>query len=107
MKLPILTAGLLTAVSAGCTPNQPAPAPAVDTGEACKLSPSELAARRKELIPGLFARAGRVEDIPDGLRFRFASRPGLMSDLARVVERERDCCSFLRFRWPRSRALAR
>jgi hypothetical protein len=63
----------------------------------CKLSPAELAARRQQLIPGLFKRAQSVEDIPDGLRFHFVSKPGLLADLARIMEQERDCCSFLRF----------
>lgn len=63
----------------------------------CKLSPNELAARRQELIPGLFKRAENVTDIPNGIRFRFAGKPGLLADLARVIEQEQDCCSFLRF----------
>jgi hypothetical protein len=62
----------------------------------CKLSPGELAARRQQLIPGLFARADKVEEISGGLRFHFAGKPGLLSDLARIMEQERDCCSFLR-----------
>jgi hypothetical protein len=63
----------------------------------CKLSPKELAARRHELIPGLFKRAEKSEDIANGIRFRFPSRPGLLADLARIMDQERDCCSFLRF----------
>ena len=63
----------------------------------CSLTPEQLAARRQELIPGLFKRAGEVSDIPNGLRLRFANEPGLLSTLARVMENERDCCSFLHF----------
>lgn len=69
----------------------------------CTLSLDELAARRKELIPGLFDRARTVTDVDaladdhDGLRFEFASAPGLLGELAAVIERERGCCSFLRF----------
>ncbi len=62
----------------------------------CKLSPAQLAARRHDLIPGLFTRADKVEDIPHDLRFHFVSKPGLMVDLARIMEQEQDCCSFLR-----------
>jgi hypothetical protein len=69
---------------------------APDIGASCKLSPAQLAARRHELIPGLFQRAKKVDDIPNGLRFHLASAPGLLSDLARIMEREQDCCSFLR-----------
>lgn len=63
----------------------------------CSLTPEQLGARRQELIPGLFKRAEQVSDIPNGLRFRFANEPGLLSALARVMEQEQDCCSFLRF----------
>ena len=65
-------------------------------GAACKLSPAELAARRQQLIPGLFERAEKVSDIPNGLRFHFICNPGLLADLARIMEQEQDCCSFLR-----------
>jgi hypothetical protein len=64
----------------------------------CSLTPEELEAQREQLIPGLFKRAEKVEDIPDGLRFRFRHRPQLVAELAAVVERERVCCSFLSFR---------
>jgi hypothetical protein len=65
-------------------------------GDSCKLSPAQLAARRHELIPGLFQRADKVEDIPTGVRFHFAGKPGLLTDLARIMDQEQDCCSFLR-----------
>jgi hypothetical protein len=64
---------------------------------ACSLSPAELAARRQQLIPGLFKRADKVEDILNGVRFHFTNEPGLVVDLARIMEQEQDCCSFLRF----------
>jgi hypothetical protein len=63
----------------------------------CSLTPEQLAVRRQELIPGLFKRATRVSDIPNGIRFHFASHAGLLLDLARIIEQEQDCCSFLRF----------
>lgn len=65
---------------------------------ACSLTPGELNAQRKQLIPGLFQRAERVEDIPNGLRFRFANKPKLVTELAALIEKERVCCSFLSFR---------
>ena len=63
----------------------------------CSLTPEQLASRRQELIPGLFKRATQVSDVPNGIRFHFASHPGLLLDLARIIEQEQDCCSFLRF----------
>jgi hypothetical protein len=63
----------------------------------CSLTPEQLASRRQELIPGLFKRATQVTDIPNGIRFSFSSHAGLLIDLARIIEQEQDCCSFLRF----------
>ena len=64
----------------------------------CTLTPDELNAQRKQLIPGLFQKAEKVEDIPNGLRFRFAHKPKLVTELATLIEKERVCCSFLSFR---------
>ena len=114
MRTQLISAGVLAACVCGCSSTRPAndaasPATAkasvaegtaaggMADGAACKLSPAELAARRQQLIPGLFERAERVSDIPDGLRFRFANEPGLLTDLSRVMEQGQDCCSFLRF----------
>jgi hypothetical protein len=64
---------------------------------ACTLSPSELASRRGQLLPGLIERASEVTDLDDGLRMRFDTRPGLLAELVNIIEQERTCCSFLRF----------
>lgn len=63
----------------------------------CSLAPNELSARRDQLLPGLIERADQVTELEDGLRLRFESRQGLLLELARVVDQERTCCSFLRF----------
>lgn len=67
------------------------------TGPTCSLSPTDLKARRLELLPGLIKRAEQVTDIDDGLVLLFTSRPGLMAELSYIVEMERTCCSFLTF----------
>jgi hypothetical protein len=64
---------------------------------ACTLSPQELRHRRDELLPMLLKRARQVEDLENGLRFHFAACPGLLGELARIIEQEQVCCSFLRF----------
>ena len=88
---------MLTLALCGCSTHNGTTMPTPpEVGAACKLSPAELAARRQQLIPGLFERARKVEDVPNGLRFHFAAAPGLLSDLARIMEQEQDCCSFLR-----------
>lgn len=98
MRLSILsTASVFLIAACGGATTNPATMPTKSsTGASCKLSPTELAARRQQLIPGLFKRAQKVEEIPNGLRFRFATEPGLLADLARIMEQEHDCCSFLR-----------
>ena len=63
----------------------------------CTLSPDELRHRRDELLPGLLKRAGPVMDLENGLCFHFAACPGLLGELASIIEQEQDCCSFLRF----------
>ena len=70
---------------------------AVQTGLVCSLTPSQFSERRKELL-GLFQQAQRVEDIANGLRFRFSDRPKLVTELAAAIEKERICCTFLRFK---------
>ncbi len=67
------------------------------SGPSCNLSPSQLRAQREQLLPGLFKRADKVSDLPNGLRLHFASHPGLLADMARIIEQEQVCCSFLRF----------
>lgn len=71
---------------------------AADDEPVCNLTPTQLKAQRQQLIPGLFQRAEQVEDIPNGIRFRFAHKPRLVTELAALIEKERVCCSFLSFR---------
>lgn len=63
----------------------------------CTLTSAELKERRGQLLPGLIDRAEGVSNLENGVRLRFASSPGLLADLASVIEAERTCCSFLRF----------
>jgi hypothetical protein len=65
---------------------------------ACALTDSDLAERQAELRSGVLAAAEVVESLREGLRWRFASSPGLLSRLATMIEGERECCRFLRFR---------
>lgn len=64
----------------------------------CSLSPEELKQRRQALIPGLIKQADRVTDLKNGLRLYFEPKAGLLAEIARVMEQERDCCSFLKFK---------
>ena len=66
------------------------------TGPACSLSPDQL-----RESPGAFARhfkrADDVSEMPNGLRLRFVAKPGLLAELACIIEQEQTCCGFLQF----------
>ena len=64
---------------------------------ACTLTPDALRARRAGLLSDLLQRAEGREDIPEGLRLRFAPTGETLATIARAVEAERHCCRFLRF----------
>ena len=63
----------------------------------CTLTPEQLQSVREELLPGLLARADEVTDLENGVRLAFRSQPGLLAELAQMMDRERGCCRFLRF----------
>jgi len=64
---------------------------------ACTLSRGDMRARRGELLPGLAARAERIEQVPDGVRLHLPASPDAVASIARVVDLERHCCRFLSF----------
>ena len=64
---------------------------------ACSLTPEDLRDRRDALLPGLIHRADTVTDLENGLRLEFKSKSGLLAEIARIMEQERGCCTFLRF----------
>jgi len=63
----------------------------------CTLTPETLAARKAQLLPGLFRRAEKIEATPDGYRLRFAASAETLHAVAAAIEAERHCCRFLRF----------
>lgn len=66
---------------------------------ACSLSSVELDERRA-VLAALRVRCRESRRLPagTGLLLRFDPAPGVLADLARVVELERECCRFLQFR---------
>lgn len=63
----------------------------------CTLTPEALRARREGLLSDLLRRAEGLEEVPGGLRLRFAPSSETLSTVARAVDAERHCCRFLRF----------
>jgi hypothetical protein len=64
----------------------------------CTLGPATLKARRDNLLGNLVRRCEERLDLPDGYRFRFTPAADLLAGIAGVLELERQCCRFLRFR---------
>ena len=64
---------------------------------ACTLTPQALRIRREGLLADLVRRAAAYDELPDGVRLRFAASSETLSTIARAVDAERDCCRFLRF----------
>ena len=64
---------------------------------ACALPPDEFGARRDDLLPGLLRRSTASVETAAGFSYRFESAPDLLTAIALVLQRERDCCRFFRF----------
>jgi hypothetical protein len=64
----------------------------------CTLSPEALRGRREGLLQHLIRQATTRRELPDGHRLEFAPAGETLAALARVVDAERQCCRFLRFR---------
>lgn len=62
---------------------------------ACTLPAETLARRGHTLLPGLAARATRRVDGVDTMTLEFT--PELLTDIAAVIDAERQCCRFLTF----------
>ena len=63
----------------------------------CSLSPAALEARQEGRLASLARTAQEHEELPDGYRLRFAPSEDLLTELATVVNLERQCCRFLQF----------
>ena len=65
---------------------------------ACTLDSVTLEARRSMLLPGLTKIASGRSALPDGLRLTFEASADTLAAITRMIEAERQCCRFLRFR---------
>ena len=69
----------------------------VDLPVACTLSPAALKARKENLLNVLLHRSRAQRELPDGYRLEFSADGDILSEIARTVDEERQCCRFLRF----------
>ena len=64
----------------------------------CTLLPGQLNARVMELLPGVARRARSRAEIDGGCRFEFAATSESLRAIVEMIDAERQCCRFLRFR---------
>jgi hypothetical protein len=65
---------------------------------ACTLAPGELDERRAGVLARLADDAVDAREVAGGYALTFAPDAGRVAKIAEVVELERRCCAFLRFR---------
>ena len=70
---------------------------ASDIPVACTLSAADRQARGEALVAPLFARAQRLEEVPDGYRFVFSSEVDTVREVVEFILSERACCPFFSF----------
>ena len=64
----------------------------------CSLPADEIARRRDGVLAKLLASRLETRELPDGIAFRFAPSSEQLAALVEVIDFERQCCQFLRFR---------
>jgi hypothetical protein len=64
----------------------------------CDLSAAELSGRRDGLLARLADSASEISEIENGVTLVLASSPEVSGLIAQVIDAERRCCRFLRFR---------
>ncbi len=65
---------------------------------ACSLTAPELQARRTTVLQKVRRAVVEVREIEDGYAYTFPSASEWLSEVAGLIDLERQCCPFLRFR---------
>jgi hypothetical protein len=65
---------------------------------ACSLTNSELQERRRDVLQKVRSVVTELRELEDGYAYRFPSDEKWLSELTTLVNLERQCCPFLRFR---------
>ena len=65
---------------------------------ACTLTNSELQERRSNLLQKVRRVVVEVRELDDGYAYSFPSEGEWLRELAGLIDLERECCPFLRFR---------
>ncbi len=64
---------------------------------ACSLTDSELQERRRRVLQKVRSAVVEVRELEDGYAYSFPSGGERLSELAQLVDLERQCCPFMRF----------
>jgi len=64
---------------------------------ACSLTDSELQERRRVVLEKVRSAVVEVRELEDGYAYSFPSGGERLSELAQLVDLERQCCPFMRF----------
>ena len=64
----------------------------------CTLGPAALKARKEGLLTRVVRLSRQTVKLPEGYRFEFEPKAGTLRAIADMIDAERQCCRFLRFR---------
>jgi hypothetical protein len=70
----------------------------ISTPIACTLTDAALRKRRAGILTRMAGAVRERRDLAEGIAFRFDADGGTLAQLAEVIDLERQCCAFLRFR---------
>jgi hypothetical protein len=73
-------------------------AAAMDLPIICTLSEEQLRDRRREILEPFRSNTYKRLELPDGYAYMFQALPGILEDISRLVDLERQCCHFLTFK---------
>jgi hypothetical protein len=69
-----------------------------DLPVACSLTSAELQERRRTVLQNLRSAVVEVRELEDGYAYSFPSDGERLTEIASMIDLERQCCPFLRFR---------
>src|SRR5579872_80528 len=64
----------------------------------CTLTEAEMRERRQSILDAVRSAAISVTELPSGYAYHFAPTSEVLTQLARLVDLERQCCKFLTFK---------
>src|ERR1051326_3470919 len=72
--------------------------PGMDLPIACTLTEAQRRHRRQTIMDIFRTMEDRITEWPDGDGYSFAATSDVLTQIAQLVEMERQCCSFLAFK---------